>query len=167
MISLLVKNHLLPISNGLAGETFLVEFRLSSQRYQLWLNRAQKADLEKLLMGFASAQRKTDILTVYQQEQARFFAAYPRPTAPQAPQQHPIQPAQQPLQQQQIRFVRPPPTTAAAAASASPGHQTLPSGQPMCLLTSVAPRSVAVNANGPQGLASGSPGGFLLTQCTK
>ena len=112
-----------------AGEPVLVEFRLTAQRYQLWLTRAQKVDLERLLYTLPTNQRKAEVLSVYQQEQTRFFAAHPRPAPPVAT---------------QLRLLRPPavsqPTPQQTPVSQAP-RQPL-STPAMCVLTPV-PASVA------------------------
>lgn len=138
-MSLLVKSRLLPMSLAIsAGESVLVEFRLNSQRYQLWLTRAQKVELEQLLYATPSNQRKAELLSVYQQEQSRFFSAHPRPAPPVAT---------------QLRLLRPPSVSHSMPPQtpiSQPSRQTL-SGPTMCVLTPV-PNSVASSSTGMQSI---------------
>ncbi|VDK41282.1 unnamed protein product [Taenia asiatica] len=143
VVSLLVKHRLLPVNVAMAaGESVLVEFRLTSQRYQLWLTRAQKVDLEQLLYTLPTNQRKAEVLVVYQQEQARFFAAHPRPAPPVAT---------------QLRLLRPPPPSSqpqsalqqpsVSQQTVQPPRQSLSTGT-MCVLAPV-PASVANTTSDP------------------
>ncbi|CAL8098725.1 unnamed protein product [Calicophoron daubneyi] len=70
LLDMLARNSLLPRVNAAQSETFVVEFRLNQQRYQLRLTRQQKVDMERLLFSVDS-QRQAEILTVLQQEQSR------------------------------------------------------------------------------------------------
>ncbi|CAH8841809.1 unnamed protein product [Trichobilharzia szidati] len=72
-----------PVANN-NEETFIVEFRLNQQRYQLRLTRAQKADMERLLFNITS-QRQAEVLTFFQQEQSRLLASTPRARLPPPP----------------------------------------------------------------------------------
>lgn len=101
--------------NPATSDSVLVEFRLNSQRYQLYLTRAQKADLETLLYTFSSNQRKADVLMVYQAEQMRFFSTHPRPAPPVAA---------------QLRLVRPPANQIAQTAPQPAGIAQPPQIQP-------------------------------------
>ncbi|KAL5964883.1 hypothetical protein TSMEX_007410 [Taenia solium] len=143
VVSLLVKHRLLPVNVAIAaGESVLVEFRLTSQRYQLWLTRAQKVDLEQLLYTLPTNQRKAEVLVVYQQEQARFFAAHPRPAPPVAT---------------QLRLLRPPPPSSqpqstlqqpsVSQQTVQPPRQSLSTGT-MCVLAPV-PASAANTTSDP------------------
>lgn len=146
VVNLLMKHRLLPV-NQTGGESVLVEFRLNSQRYQLYLTRTQKADLESLLYTLPSNQKKADVLLVYQTEQMRFFATHPRPAPPVAT---------------QLRLVRPPGNQIAQAAP-QPGiaqstPQVQPSPQPrlplpMCVLAP-APSLTSNSAVNPTGKLS-------------
>ncbi|VUZ47135.1 unnamed protein product [Hymenolepis diminuta] len=139
VVNLLMKHRLLPV-NQTGGESVLVEFRLNSQRYQLYLTRTQKADLESLLYTLPSNQKKADVLLVYQTEQMRFFATHPRPAPPVAA---------------QLRLVRPPGNQIAQAAPQPGIAQSTPHVQPppqprlplpMCVLApapSLMPNSAA------------------------
>lgn len=96
--------------NQTCGESVLVEFRLNSQRYQLYLTRAQKAELESLLYTLPSNQKKADVLSVYQSEQMRFFTIHPRPAPPAAAQLRLLRPPVNQLQSTpQPGFPQPPP----------------------------------------------------------
>ncbi|TGZ66088.1 hypothetical protein CRM22_005537 [Opisthorchis felineus] len=79
ILDTLARNSLLPKVNAPMTDTFVVEFRLNQQRYQLRLSRAQKIDMERLLFSVTS-QRQAEILTVLQQEQARVISIRGRMT---------------------------------------------------------------------------------------
>ncbi|EUB64503.1 hypothetical protein EGR_00453 [Echinococcus granulosus] len=132
VIGLLVKHRLLPVNIAMAaGESVLVEFRLTSQRYQLWLTRAQKVDLEQLLYTLPTNQRKAEVLVVYQQEQARFFAAHPRPAPPVATQLRLLRPPPPPSQPQPT-----PQQPSASQQTVQSPRQPLSTGT-MCVLAPV------------------------------
>nr|CAH8841900.1 unnamed protein product [Trichobilharzia regenti] len=86
VLDLLTQYNLVPrppvVNNN--EETFIVEFRLNQQRYQLRLTRAQKADMERLLFSITS-QRQAEVLTFFQQEQSRLLASTPRARLPPPP----------------------------------------------------------------------------------
>ncbi|CAH8475018.1 unnamed protein product [Schistosoma turkestanicum] len=80
ILDLLSQHKLLPQpigSNNNSEETFIVEFRLNQQRYQLRLTRNQKVDMERLLFT-TTPQRQAEMLTVLQQEQIRLLGSTPR-----------------------------------------------------------------------------------------
>ncbi|KAF6778723.1 hypothetical protein AHF37_01563 [Paragonimus kellicotti] len=84
ILDLLASNNLLPrVTPPSTAETFVVEFRLNQQRYQLRLTRQQKIDMERVLFS-VSQQRQAEILTVLQQEQARLNSMRPRAPLPAA-----------------------------------------------------------------------------------
>lgn len=148
VVSLLVKHRLLPVNVAMAaGESVLVEFRLTSQRYQLWLTRAQKVDLEQLLYTLPTNQRKAEVLVVYQQEQARFFAAHPRPAPPVATQLRLLRPPPPPSQPQTT-----PQQPSVSQQTVQSPRQSLSTGT-MCVLAPV-PASAA---NTPSGKFSTCP----------
>ncbi|VDM22039.1 unnamed protein product [Hydatigera taeniaeformis] len=143
VISLLVKHRLLPMNIAMAaGESVLVEFRLTSQRYQLWLTRAQKVDLEQLLYTLPTNQRKAEVLVVYQQEQARFFTAHPRPAPPVATQLRLLRPPAPSSQPQPT-----PQQPSSSQQTGQPPRQSLSTGT-MCVLAPV-PASTANTPSDP------------------
>ncbi|VDL98167.1 unnamed protein product [Schistocephalus solidus] len=74
-MELLRQKNLYPIKTACdMRNTVLVEFRLNNQGYKVHLTRAEKAQLESLLLS-EPAQRQAEILIFYQQEQAALFAA--------------------------------------------------------------------------------------------
>ncbi|CAH8504002.1 unnamed protein product [Schistosoma rodhaini] len=83
VLDLLSQHKLLPqpIGSNNNEETFIVEFRLNQQRYQLRLTRSQKVDMERLLFT-NTPQRQAEVLTVFQQEQSRLLASTPRARLP-------------------------------------------------------------------------------------
>ncbi|KAF8571814.1 hypothetical protein P879_01360 [Paragonimus westermani] len=84
ILDLLASNNLLPrVTPPSTAETFVVEFRLNQQRYQLRLTRQQKVDMERVLFS-VTQQRQAEILTVLQQEQARLNSMRPRAPLPTA-----------------------------------------------------------------------------------
>ncbi|KAH8859116.1 Phosphopantothenate--cysteine ligase 2 [Schistosoma japonicum] len=86
VLELLTAYNLLPrpIASNNSEETFIVEFRLNQQRYQLRLTRTQKVDMERLLFSVTS-QRQAEVLTIFQQEQSRLLSSTPRPRLPPPP----------------------------------------------------------------------------------
>ncbi|KAK4469087.1 hypothetical protein MN116_006675 [Schistosoma mekongi] len=86
VLELLTAYNLLPrpIAPNNSEETFIVEFRLNQQRYQLRLTRTQKVDMERLLFSVTS-QRQAEVLTIFQQEQSRLLGSTPRPRLPPPP----------------------------------------------------------------------------------
>ncbi|CAH8495704.1 unnamed protein product [Schistosoma intercalatum] len=82
VLDLLSQHKLLPQPVGSSNEeTFIVEFRLNQQRYQLRLTRSQKVDMERLLFT-NTPQRQAEVLTIFQQEQSRLLASTPRARLP-------------------------------------------------------------------------------------
>ncbi|VDP55774.1 unnamed protein product [Schistosoma curassoni] len=82
VLDLLSQHKLLPQPIGSSNEeTFIVEFRLNQQRYQLRLTRSQKVDMERLLFT-NTPQRQAEVLTIFQQEQSRLLASTPRARLP-------------------------------------------------------------------------------------
>ncbi|VDO04809.1 unnamed protein product [Rodentolepis nana] len=131
VVNLLMKHRLLPV-NQTGGESVLVEFRLNSQRYQLYLTRTQKADLESLIYTLPTNQKKADVLLVYQTEQMRFFATHPRPAPPVAAQLRLVRP---PVNQ--IAHAAPQPGIAQSTQVQPPPQSRLP--LPMCVLAPAPP----------------------------
>nr|CDS26442.1 phosphopantothenate cysteine ligase [Hymenolepis microstoma] len=131
VVNLLMKHRLLPV-NQTGGESVLVEFRLNSQRYQLYLTRTQKADLESLIYTLPTNQKKADVLLVYQTEQMRFFATHPRPAPPVAAQLRLVRP---PVNQ--IAHTAPQPGIAQPTQVQPPPQSRLP--LPMCVLAPAPP----------------------------
>ncbi|KAL7062662.1 hypothetical protein AAHC03_044 [Spirometra sp. Aus1] len=75
VMELLRQKNLYPIKTAYdMRNTVLVEFRLNNQGYKVHLTRAEKAQLESLLLS-EPAQRQAEILIFYQQEQAALYAA--------------------------------------------------------------------------------------------
>ncbi|KAM7540149.1 hypothetical protein Aperf_G00000041620 [Anoplocephala perfoliata] len=143
VVNLLMKHRLLPM-NQTCGGSVLVEFRLNSQRYQLYLTRAQKAELESLLYTLPSNQKKADVLSVYQGEQMRFFTIHPRPAPPAAAQLRLLRPPANQIQSTpQPGFAQPPPRqplpmcvlapapTSSASTSTDPTSKNLPLKVPL------------------------------------
>ncbi|CAH8509595.1 unnamed protein product [Heterobilharzia americana] len=86
VLDLLTQYNLIPrpTTTNNNEETFIVEFRLNQQRYQLRLTRAQKVDMERLLFSITS-QRQAEVLTIFQQEQNRPLSSAPRARLPPSP----------------------------------------------------------------------------------
>ncbi|BHF61755.1 hypothetical protein SprV_0100473100 [Sparganum proliferum] len=130
VMELLRQKNLYPIKTSCdMRNTVLVEFRLNNQGYKVHLTRAEKAQLESLLLS-EPAQRQAEILIFYQQEQAALFAARFAEVA--AAQSRACAPRSPSITCSSVTQMQPPAPPPLQASQAQPQLRSLtPSGVPL------------------------------------